>query len=348
MVIKKDLKEYLHFSSSKIFNILKFSNRIFFLPVVFISPSNKCNFDCLMCLYRKSNIRNVEMMDFSLVEKIVSECSRFLFKPLLHFSGQGEPLIYPKIRKAMQLCNEFKMKWSVTSNGYFLEKYAKDLVVDNCHAINVSIHGNSFENDEITGVNGSFDRAINSIKKLEEIKNQFKMNTPIVSINCVITNYNVANLWNILDSFLKLPVNSINFEHLHFSENDLKESCPTNKAIVRDKNINELMKFSSFLKNEKFPINVFFYPKIQKKDMFGYYADKYYDFNDSCNFPWLSVFVKPDGSVYSCSQFIGDLNRNSLKEIVNSKKAIEFRDRIRRGLRPKPSGCFRCTHIQYY
>src|SRR4030065_760875 len=128
MFAKKDLKQYLHFSSSKIFNVLKFSNRVYMLPVVFIFPSNRCNYDCLMCLYRKSKIRDIEKMDFSLMEKIITECSKFLYKPLLHFSGQGEPLIYPEILNAMQLCNEKRMKWSITTNGYFLEKYVED-----CH-----------------------------------------------------------------------------------------------------------------------------------------------------------------------------------------------------------------------
>ena len=349
MFVKKDLKQYLHFSSSKILNLLKFSSRIYILPFVFIFPSNKCNYDCLMCLYRKSKNRNIETMDFSLMEKIVTECSKLLFKPLLHFSGQGEPLIYPEILDTMQLCNARKMKWSMTTNGYFLEKYAEDLVSNNCYAINVSLHGNALENDKITGVKGSFDKAVKSIKKLEEVKIQLKKKTPFVAINCVMTDYNVLNLWNILDSFLKLPVNSIDFAHLQFYENDIEEqNDSTNRAIIREKNLFELIKFSSFLKKASLPINAFLYPKIQKKDIFGYYAEKHHKFNESCTFPWLTVFVKPDGSVNCCSQNIGNLKTSSLKTIINSKQAIEFRDRVRRGIKPKPPGCFRCTHKQYY
>ena len=177
-MFQRDLKQYLHFSSSKIFNIVKFSNRIYFLPLIVIFPSNKCNFDCLICSYRKSNNRNIEMMDFSLMEKIINEASKFLFKPLINFSGHGEPLIYSRILNTMQLCNELKMKWSITTNGYFLENYAENLVSNNCHAINVSIHGDSFENDKITGTPGSFNKAIKSIKKIEKIKKQYKKKIP--------------------------------------------------------------------------------------------------------------------------------------------------------------------------
>jgi radical SAM protein with 4Fe4S-binding SPASM domain len=288
-------------------------------------------------------------MDFSLMGKIITECSKLLFKPILHFSGYGEPLIYPKILNTIQLCNEMKMKWSMTTNGYFLEKYVEDLVSNNCYAINVSIHGNALENDKITGINGSFDEVVKSIKKLEEVKLQLKKITPLVAINCVMTDYNVTNLWNILDSFLKLPVGSITFQHLQFSENEIKEqSDPDSHAIIREKNLYELIKFISFLEDANLPIDAFFHPKIQKKDIIGYYTDKHYKFNESCNFPWLSVFVKPNGDVCCCSQIIGNLRTNSLKAIMNSKQAIEFRERIRKGIKPKSPECFRCDMRQYY
>jgi radical SAM protein with 4Fe4S-binding SPASM domain len=306
-----------------------------------------------MCSYRKSRARNVEKMDFSLMEKIITECSKLKFKPLLHFSGQGEPLIYPEILNTMRMCKERKIKWSMTTNGYFLEKYAEDLVSNDCYAINISIHGNALEHDKITGVTGSYDKAIKSIKKLEQVKIQHKKKTPLVAINCVINDYNVAYLRSVLDNFLKLPVSSIDFGHLHFSENDLKErDDPNNPAIIRKKNLHELINFTSYLKATNLPITTSFYPKIQKKDVFGYYTDRYHKFssryNGSCTFPWLTVFVKPNGSVYCCSKEIGNLRTSDLKAIINSKQAIEFRERVRNGIKPKPPGCFRCTHIQYY
>ena len=349
MFVKKDLKQNLHFSSSKILNVLKFSNRIYFLPFVFIFPSNKCNYDCLMCSYRKSKDRHIETMDFSLMKKIINECAKFPFKPLLHFSGQGEPLIYPEILETMQLCKARKMKWSITTNGSLLENYAEDLVSNNCYAINVSLHGSALENDKITGITGSYEKAVKSIKRIEKLKIQLKKKTPFVAINCVMTDHNVTNLWNILDSFLKLPVNSIDFGHLHLYENDIKEkNNPTNRAVIGERNLQELIKFNSFLRKSSLPINASFYPKIKKNDIFGYYTDNHYRFNESCNFPWLTVFIKPDGSVSCCSQEIGNLRTSSLNTIINSHQATEFRERVRKGIKPKPPGCFRCTHKQYY
>ena len=349
MFVKKDLKRYLHLSSSKILSILKLSTRLYILPVVIIFPSNKCNYDCLMCSCRKSETKNSEKMDYSLMERTITESSKFLFKPLLHFSGYGEPLVYPEILDTMQFCKKKKMKWSVTTNGYLLEKFAEDLVSNNCYAINVSIHGNASENDEITGVDGSFDKVVKSIRKLGEIKVQLKKATPFVAINCVITNQNVTNLRNILESYLKLPVNSINFQHLHFSEKDIgKQNDRNGFAIVEEKNLNELIKFIYFLEEAELPIDAFFYPRIRKKDVIGYYTDKYHKFNESCNFPWLSVFVKPNGSVVCCSQTIGNLKNDSLKTIINSEQAMMFRERIRKGIKPKSPECFRCSNIQYY
>ena len=352
-MFEKDLKQYLHFFSSKFFNILKYSSRIYILPCVTIFPTNQCNYNCLMCDYRKSRTRNIEKMDFCLIEKIIAECSEFKIKPLLHFSGQGEPLVYPEIRRMMQACKEGKMKWSMTTNGYFLEQYAEDLVSNNCFAINVSIHGNTLENETITGVASSYDKAVRSIIRLEEIKAQHKKKTPRVAINCVINDYNVTNLWSVLDAFLELPVSSIDFAHLHFSENDIEEQGESpNPAVLRKKNVRELIRFNSYIEETKFPINTVFYPKVRKKDVSGYYTNRSYKFSsrvsESCIFPWLNVSVRPNGSVYCCSQEIGDFRTSSLNEIINSERALEFRERVRKGIGPRPPGCFRCPHKQYY
>ncbi len=342
MVNKKDLKYYLLLTSSSFLNILRFSPRIHILPSVIIYPSNVCNYDCVMCTNARNKNKNHKIMDWDLMEKNINECSNFIIKPRIHFSGLGEPLIYSKIKDAMQLCRKNKLRWSMTTNGYFLENYANDLILNNCSAINVSIHGCRSEHDKITGIKGNFDKVINGIKILDETKKRFKKTTPLISINCVFNNDNILNLKKILNIFMKLPINGITFQHMIFNENEKDVDF-----LIKDKDkIKSLVKFVEFIETNKFPIKVNLFPKIKRKDIIRYYTTKN-KFKQSCIFPWLSVRIHPNGEVKSCFQTLGNTKYNSLKSIINSCEALRIRNLLRRG-KFRISSCFRCCHKQYY
>lgn len=342
---KRDAKDYLLFSSSSIINILKISSRIYILPSVILYPSNACNYNCIMCTNAKNKVKDREMMDFSLIKKTIDDCSRFLFKPQIHFSGLGEPLIYPRIRDAIKLCSEKGLKWSMTTNGYFLERYADDIILNDCKAINISIHGDSLEHDKISGVKYSFEKVIKGIKKLNNAKKRLKRSNPLIAINCVFNNENIPQLKKILGVFGSLPINSITFQHIIFLEEDLDKNMG---FVIKDqKRLDNLIEFTEFVKKSKFPIKVNVFPKIKKNDISGYYTDKCHEFKNSCIIPWLSVRIHPNGDIKSCFQSFGNIKNNSLKSIINNEKALKFRDMVRKGKFKIPF-CFRCCHRHYY
>lgn len=342
---KQDLKSYLEYSSSKILNILKFSNRIYILPSVVIYPTNICNYDCIMCINAKSKIRIHEKMDLSIINKIINDCSKFFFKPKIHFSGLGEPLIYPEIKEVMQLCKQKRLKWSMTTNGYLLEKYAKDIVSNNCDAINISIHGRVLEHNKIVGIANAFEKVIKGIKKLDETKKSFKKRKPPIAINCVFNNDNILYLDSTLNSLIKLPINSITFQHLSFFEEDINKN---KKFLIKDKNkLERIHKFIKTIETKEYSRRVKIFPKIKNKEINNYYTKKEYKSDLSCIFPWVSVRIYPNGDVKLCGQFFGNIKQNCLKQIINSKQALKFRSLIRKK-KFHSLECFRCCHRFYY
>jgi len=345
MLLKKDIKEYLQISSSSLLNLLKISTKIYALPSIIIYPSSSCNYNCIMCAHAKGKKYNKEVMDFSLMKKIINECSKLWLKQKVHFSGYGEPLVYPEIKETMELCRQKKIKWSITTNGYLLKEFAESIISNNCNSINISIHGDKSENNRITGLEKAFEKTIEGIKKLDEVKKKSGKNKPLVAVNCVFSHDNVQNLKNILDIFVHLPINSITFQHLFFSEDNLKNK--EDFLIVKDDELNKLIEFIDMIKNKKLPIKVNFYPKIKRKDIKGYYTDKDYRFGESCIIPWLSARIYPNGDVKLCDWFFGNLKESSLKSVINSKRALKFRNLIKKG-EFKMSDCFRCCHRSYY
>ena len=344
------MKQYLQYSSYNTLSFLRFSNRVLFLPSLLVYPSNMCNFDCFMCSSGSSKIKIKEEMEFSLMKRVINECSKFLFKPLLHFSGYGEPLLYSRIKDTIEECNNKKIKWSMTTNAYLLDEFMEDIVVNNCNSMNVSIHGKAVQHDKITGVDGAFEKVYNSIIELDKLKKRYNKKTPFIAINCVINNFNVSRLKEILELFNNMPINSFTFQHLHFSPDDLNSNQGLNSQNLDKNNLHDLIDFLTYLENETLKIKAYTYPRIQKKDIAGYYCDMNYDFNTSCIYPWLSLEVYPNGDVQLCNQLLGNLNSYSLSSLINNDKALEFRKLVKEGkkdLLEKPPDCFRCPHRHY-
>lgn len=343
---QKDIKDYLLFSSSNILNFLKLSSRVLVLPSVTIYPTSTCNFKCVMCVHNAEINQVHKTMDFVLLKNLINECAGYFIKPRIHFSGYGEPLVYPRITKIFNLCHKKKLPWSMTTNGYFLEKYAKEIVENNCKAINVSIHGNEQEHEKITGISNSFKKTISGLKKIDYYKTEMKKSNPLIAINSVITNDNALCLKDTLSIFVKQPVNSITFQHLLFTKKDQKQQVP---FLIQDKNkLERIQEFVKLVGSTQFPKKVNTFPKINHFDINDYYLGDNKKFKNGCLLPWLTTRIFPDGQVGLCdNNFWGDLNKETLKMILNKEKVRNFRNQIKHNKYTNPL-CFRCCHRQYY
>ena len=245
------------------------------------------------------------------------------------------------------------MTWSLTTNAVLLADYLDDILAYQCSSINVSLHGTSAQHDAITGVSGAFKRAVDAIIALDQMKEHHHQKTPLIALNCVITNDNVTHLRDILTTLQSLPVSSITFSHLHFSRIDFKRhpTSTVNSQTIDSAKLEDLTDFLVYLEHAKLPIKTFTYPIINERDVSGYYADTGYHFNNSCVFPWLTADVYPNGNVQLCNQSIGSLETHSLKSIINSRRALAFKKWVKHGKRDlilEPPDCFRCPHRHYY
>jgi MoaA/NifB/PqqE/SkfB family radical SAM enzyme len=89
------------------------------------------------------------------------------------------------------------MVTSLTTNGWLLPHFVQPFFDSGLEFISISIDGPNAEmHDKNRGVSGSFERAIEGIKKLVEIKKQNHSIFPNIKINTVITPWNVDELEN--------------------------------------------------------------------------------------------------------------------------------------------------------
>lgn len=343
--MRLDMKGLLRLTSTGILDFLRVSPRMFAIPSLVIYPTSACNYDCFMCVSRRSNKTRREMMDVNMLEDIIEQSARMLVKPRLHFSGMGEPLIYPQISRVMALCKARGMTWSVTTNGLTLKKHAAELVANHCHNINLSIHGTPDQHVIVTNTPGSWEVVREGLEILTEEKRKQRRKRPLVALNCVVNNENVSYLPEILEAYAALPVNSVTFQHLIFSVEELEMGA--GHLITDPGKLEGLAEFVEYVDSGKTPIKARFYPRIKPADIKGYYTDRHHPFNDTCVMPWMTARVNPDGQMQMCGQFFGSVTAVPVAALVNSSEATHYRQRVRTG-NFRESVCFRCCHRQYY
>jgi MoaA/NifB/PqqE/SkfB family radical SAM enzyme len=177
------------------------------------SVNNYCNQLCKTCNIWKNNPVEEKKKELKLdeIERIFSQFPKIFW---LTITG-GEPFLRRDLVEIVKIAYE-KSKVNVltiTTNGSLPDIIEKDVkeILRNCKnlrlIVNVSVDGDRELHDKIRGVEGSFDKAVETIEKLKKIKS----GRLIVGINSVISIFNVDKLYNLLNVIRKLSPDSFAF-----------------------------------------------------------------------------------------------------------------------------------------
>lgn len=173
--------------------------------VIFVDPSDLCNFRCKFCptgdinLMKKSN-RALKIMDFNLYKKIVDDISG-LDKQIkvLRLYKDGEPLLNPNFAKMvkyakMKGCAE---KIDTTTNASLLNpKRNLEIINAGLDRINISIEGvNAEQYLDFSGYKIDFDRFVDNITHFYDNRNGcemiLKINGDVISENDKLKFYEI-------------------------------------------------------------------------------------------------------------------------------------------------------------
>ncbi len=155
------------------------------IPVkVTMELTYNCNLKCFYCYVVKQNKKELELNE---IKEFIDEIKNLgtLFVTL---TG-GEPFLRPDIFEIISYLREKKFAVHIITNGTLLnEKAIKTLAKLNPVEVSISLHGaTSKTHDYITGVEGSFELAINAIKQL-------KSSDLYTTARCTILRENVKEL----------------------------------------------------------------------------------------------------------------------------------------------------------
>ncbi len=312
--------------------------------------TSQCNLHCQMCSFNAQKF-SPDGKELTL-EEIKGFLSRISKKKLHIFLSGGEPFTRPDIFDIIGHINELKLNFGICTNGTLLtEEKAERLLRSKPAFIIFSLHGDRELHDSITGMQGSFDKLITSIKMMRAGKKR-----PKVLINCAVSPANIGNLLDVARISDESGADMLRFEHLNFiSEENAIKQAQVSKKIFPDDEIDfstfhfgglEESRCLSAIKNviskrKDFRIPIYFKPYLSDREIASWYSGESLS-SRKCFFIWRSFYVASNGDIFPC-QFLlykmGNVLSDDLDTIWNGKKYREFRLQMKKGLMPLCSRC---------
>lgn len=291
--------------------------------VVFVDPSDACNFKCKFCPtsdrdLMKSVGRPWTRISFELFKKIADDMTEFPKKvKVLRLYKDGEPLLNRDLEKMIAYAKQVGASERVdtTTNASLLtESRAKGLVEAGLDRINISIYGVSSDHyKNFSDAKVEFSTILQNVKGFYDVRGNCEM---VVKVNGDTLSPKEKEIF--LEEFGD-STDKIFIEHTM--------ACWPNFEL-RD--------------------------GVQVNDKVGIYGQELTDV-DACPYPFYSFSINSDGLVSVCfldwgrKLIVGDVKKEKVQEIWNGEGMRSYRKMFLQGDRkkhPTCGGCGQMTHGQ--
>ncbi|HUT25162.1 MAG TPA: radical SAM protein [Sumerlaeia bacterium] len=299
-------------------------------------------------------------------------------RPAFYFTG-GEPLLYRGLDEILEGIKRRGMIAALVTNGSLLERQAERLVEIGVDNVTVSLDGPEEVHDRIRCVAGTFQRAVEGIRAVQEARRRASSRYPALKVNCVITPDSIDTLLETYAVVRRLGVEELNFQHPIFDspENVARhnrvfaealgdhrenggqrhEDSPATQASKREGEFYDMRlseeqfrrleaNLDAVLAETSPRPRVLFFPSVARRDWWGYYLDLGYPFQNRCTMPWRTMRLLADGAFEPCLHYVvGNPLDTPLWDLWNSPRMRRFRRALRRhDLFP---ACARCCYRDY-
>ncbi len=310
-------------------------NLIFFV-------TGRCDSRCIHCFNWQALNQNKNELKLEEIEKFAKE---FEDLPEVGFSG-GEPLLRKDLEDIITIFEKEcgTKNFGIPTNGLRPKQIAKEIEnILEKHpkinlGINISLDGTKQIHDEIRGVKGSFEKALETYKLLAQLKKEQDFGLKAVT---TISNKNVENIPMLID-FVKKNMPAIDFQTFEIMRGSPKDKGITAPTIAQLKKVRPAIfasyKGSSFYRENSITSRIAI---SAKKFVF----DKYLEILEKkkqlfpCYVGTVNMVLTETGNLHFCelTPKIGNIRENSSEEILKGEKAERQRDSIRQ------KKCW-CTH----
>lgn len=102
---------------------------------IYIEITNICNLSCSFC---SVDNKLKETITLEKLEKLLENINEYTDYVYLHV--KGEPLLHPKLKEILDLCQKYNKKVNITTNGTLLKEKQEELNHPVVRQINLSLH----------------------------------------------------------------------------------------------------------------------------------------------------------------------------------------------------------------
>ena len=285
------------------------------------SPTYRCNSCCIMCdswRMKQEQIGKEKELSLSEIEKVFSEARELGAYYLTINGGVGEPMMRNDIVEILKIAERKGFASNLITNGLNLNRdLAVEILSTNPFKVHISLDAATDATyEKIRGVKGGFEKAVQSLKMLCEVKKELGVSTRIHS-DTVIMKFNLHEIIDIVKlvesigaEFLCQPVVIFDNPYVLKIKEDLwidKEQLPEAMRIIDE--LKEIKMQKGIVLNT-----------IKHLDL----IKKYFEnpdsvrYNNVCIFPLTSFIVHPHGEVKTCLEEIGNIRDESLSSIWKS------------------------------
>lgn len=160
-----------------------------FPPSLFLEPTNRCNMKCIFCLVDKSK-HIIQNMPMKLYKRIMEESITHGLRESITLSGNGEPLLHPEIVEMVRIAKKSAYQVYLVTNGLSLSRTLSNaLILNGLDIISIGLDGACKKTYESLRIGSSFDKVVENIKVLVELKKRIKSKIQI-NIHSVATKEN--------------------------------------------------------------------------------------------------------------------------------------------------------------
>ncbi len=305
--------------------------RIYNGPIfVDIDLTRRCNLRCLGCRYHDANIKpiavneTVQDISMDLVHQLAKELPSIGTERVI-FAGTGEPLLHPHFAEIIAIFKKSGLGVRLFTNGLLLDRRRSlALLHSGLDRLIISLWATSPESYAQChpGTNpDNFEKIVENISQFSALKRELRTSSPEIYVNHVCNIYTYQHIDDKIDLVHKMGCDGILFTPF-----DPQGEAAKGAALTDDQVDSVLAQFPAAVRRMAdlgIKHNV---DRVFLRHQFNQNVS----LKTPCYIGRIQTRIRVDGAVMPCcycNLLLGDMNKNSLKEIWNDPPYRDFRFR---------------------
>jgi radical SAM protein with 4Fe4S-binding SPASM domain len=291
--------------------MVRSAHRIGFPPILQVEPTNTCNLNCLTCATGAKLLKRKPcLMPFEMFCRVIDQVKNYVY--LLVLWSWGEPFLNKDALRMIQYAKDNGLIVHTSTNGHFFgtRKRARQVIESGLDSIVVAVDGLDQNTYEKYRRNGKLELVIKSIENLVAERASARVKNPLITFRFIVMKHNEHQVGKVKDFAENLGVDMVTFRSAVIDRGAL------NLEEDLTPHIETYQQFEyTGLPGRKH--------RIERNDFY-------------CHRPYANLTIFSNGDVVSCENDynaavpLGNVQDQSLREIVSSARSISFLKAFRR------------------